>query len=81
MIITNTDKGVLIQYTLGDGRKELLLPQKIELTKFEALIEQIPEDQRKPVTELYIKYYPYEKDANGNDVIKSESRKQSMIKQ
>lgn len=80
MIITNTDKGVLIQYTLGDGRKELLLPQKIEVAKFEALIEQIPEDQRKTVTELFIKYYPYEKDANGNDVITSEGRKQSMIK-
>lgn len=77
--ITKTDNGILVQYTLGDGRKELLLPLKIELNKFEALIEQIPEKQRKEVLALYIRYYPYEKDAEGNDVIKSERRKQSMI--
>ena len=77
--ITKTDKGVLVQYTLGDGRKELLLPQKIEVTKFEALLDKMPEDVREDVLELYIKYYPYEKDENGNDVITSERRKQSMI--
>ncbi len=80
LIVTNLRNGISIQYTLGDGRKELLLPQKIELSKFEALIEQIPEDERKAITELYTKYHPYEKDANGKDVITSEGRKQSMIK-
>ncbi len=77
--ITTLKNGILVQYTLGDGRKELLLPQKIELSKFEALLEQIPEKQRKEILNLYVKYYPYEKDENGNDVIKSEKRKQSMI--
>ena len=81
LIITEKEHGISVQYTLGDGRKELLLPQKIEVSKFEALIEQIPEDLRKNVTSLYTKFYPYEKDENGKDVIKSESRKQSMIKQ
>lgn len=80
LIVTNLMNGVSIQYTLGDGRKELLLPQKIELTKFEELIEQIPEAERKAVTSLYTKYYPLEKDADGNFVIKSQGRRESMIK-
>ena len=80
LIVTNLRNGVSIQYTLGDGRKELLLPLKIELSKFEALIEQIPEEERKTITSLYTKYYPLEKDADGNFVIKSSGRRESMIK-
>ena len=79
MTITKLDNGISIKYTLGDGRKELLLPLKIEVSKFEALMEQIPAKDRNTIKSLYIKYYPYEKDANGNDVIKSEKRKESMI--
>ena len=79
LIVTNLRNGLSIQYTLGDGRKELLLPQKIELSKFEALIEQIPENERKAITELYTRYHPNEKDENGNYVIKSEGRRNSMI--
>ena len=79
LIITEVDDGILVKYTLGDGRKELLLPQKIEIEKLDALLANIPEDEREDVEELYIRYYPFEKDENGDYVITSERRRNRMV--
>lgn len=78
-----TLNGVVIEYTLGDAREVLLLPNKIELSKFEAIIEQLPTTDgiRGFVENLYTRYHPNEKKADGSFVIKSEGKRNSMIKE
>ncbi len=76
--ITPTENGISVQYTLGDARKELLLPLKIEVSKLDALLEPMSSRDRKSVLGLYIKYYPNEKKENG-DFVNSEPKRKSMI--
>ena len=79
MKITVTDNGLSIKYTLGDGRKELLLPLKIEVEKLDALLENLSAKDKRDILKLYIKYNPNEKDEDGNFVVTSESKRKRMI--
>ena len=79
--IEKIDGGISVEYTLGDGREQLLLPLKIEMSKLDSLFEQLPEENnvRTYVKKLYTLYYPNQLDENGNYVIKSQSRRERMI--
>jgi len=80
--IEKIDGGISVEYTLGDGREQLLLPMKIEMTKMDKILEQLPEENniRKLVQNLYTLYYPNQLKEDGSYVIKSQSRRESMIK-
>ena len=78
-IVSYTKDGVVINYTLGDARSELLLPLKISVTDFEALLEQIEDPAAKNrVLNGYTKYDPYEKKADGT-YKHSEGKRKSWI--